>query len=254
MSNSFLLGMAYGIGGTAFGVAIRYIGFSLTYAIAVGLSVVLGTIIPPLLAGELGAAFHKAGGGFIFLGLGIGTAGIVVTGIAGRLKERDVNEQTSGQPALPATPGVEGSSVATAEELTRISKLAEPKFDIGRGLLLSLLANVLSAFYGFALNAGQPIADVAVRHGAGVFQGNLVYIFANSGTFLTTLLYCGFLHFRQGSFGEFLTRPKGEASSALLLNFLLAGLTGVLWYGQFFSTTSATCAWAITSSAVGPCT
>ena len=33
---TFLLGAAYGIGGTAFGVAIRYIGYSLTYAIAVG--------------------------------------------------------------------------------------------------------------------------------------------------------------------------------------------------------------------------
>src|SRR5580765_6152489 len=35
MRNSFLLGIAYGIGGTAFGISIRYIGFSLTYAIAV---------------------------------------------------------------------------------------------------------------------------------------------------------------------------------------------------------------------------
>src|SRR3954467_12045550 len=42
MWKSFLLGAAYGIGGTAFGISIRYIGFSLTYAIAVGLSGVLG--------------------------------------------------------------------------------------------------------------------------------------------------------------------------------------------------------------------
>ena len=32
------MGMAYGVGGTAFNISIRYIGFSLTYAIAVGLS------------------------------------------------------------------------------------------------------------------------------------------------------------------------------------------------------------------------
>src|SRR6185436_13735706 len=38
MRSSFLLGMAYGVGGTAFGIAIRYVGFSLTYAIAVGIS------------------------------------------------------------------------------------------------------------------------------------------------------------------------------------------------------------------------
>jgi L-rhamnose-H+ transport protein len=34
MQRSFLLGIAYGVGGTAFGIAIRYVGFSLTYAIA----------------------------------------------------------------------------------------------------------------------------------------------------------------------------------------------------------------------------
>src|ERR1051325_3616238 len=43
MATSFVYGIAYGIGGTAFGVAIRYIGFSLTYAIAIGVSTVLGT-------------------------------------------------------------------------------------------------------------------------------------------------------------------------------------------------------------------
>ena len=47
MITSFVLGMAYGIGGTAFGISIRFIGFSLTYAIAIGLSTVLGTLIPP---------------------------------------------------------------------------------------------------------------------------------------------------------------------------------------------------------------
>ena len=50
---SFLLGAAYGIGGTAFGISIRYIGFSLTYAIAVGLSSVLGTLIPQIVKGTL---------------------------------------------------------------------------------------------------------------------------------------------------------------------------------------------------------
>jgi L-rhamnose-H+ transport protein len=36
MLNSFLLGAAYGIGGTAFGISIRYIGFSLTYGNQLG--------------------------------------------------------------------------------------------------------------------------------------------------------------------------------------------------------------------------
>lgn len=73
---SFLLGAAYGIGGTAFGVAIRYIGYSLTYAIAVGLSSVLRTLIPPLIKGTLGATLRKPGAGWIGTGIVVGALGI----------------------------------------------------------------------------------------------------------------------------------------------------------------------------------
>src|SRR5512139_4088376 len=90
MLASFLLGAAYGIGGTAFGISIRYIGFSLTYAIAVGLSSVLGTLIPPLVKGTLGVTLSKAGAGWIVAGIVVGTAGIACTGFAGRLKELDL--------------------------------------------------------------------------------------------------------------------------------------------------------------------
>ena len=58
---SFLLGLIYGVGGIAFNVSIRYIGFALTYAIAVGLSGVLGTLIPPLVRGQFGTILSKTG-------------------------------------------------------------------------------------------------------------------------------------------------------------------------------------------------
>jgi len=56
-----LMGVAYGVGGTAFNISIRYIGFSLTYAIAVGLSSILGTLVPPLIAGEFGVISRSRG-------------------------------------------------------------------------------------------------------------------------------------------------------------------------------------------------
>src|SRR5512137_2833612 len=173
MLKSFLLGAAYGIGGTAFGVSIRYIGFSLTYAIAVGLSSVLGTLIPPLLAGVLGTSFSKPGGGWVLAGILVGTLGIALCGAAGRSKETDLQGQSTSK-----------------------------EFSLVKGLGLSLLAGVLSAVYGLALNAGQPIADVAVKHGAGMWQGNVVYIFSNSGAFLTTLTYCLYLHAKHKTSGE----------------------------------------------------
>jgi L-rhamnose-H+ transport protein len=205
MRNSFLLGMAYGIGGTAFGISIRYIGFSLTYAIAVGLSSVLGTLIPPLVRGAFNEVLQKPGAGWVMLGILVGTLGIAAAGWAGRLKEKDL----------------EGAG-------------GRGDFSLGKGLVLSLVAGVLSAVYGFALEAGEPIAAVASEHGAGVFRGNVVYIFANTGAFLTTAVYCLFLHAKHGTFGEFL-QPTGDAGAgAFPVNFAMAALTGLFWYGQFF--------------------
>lgn len=94
MRTTFLLGMAYGIGGTAFGIAIRYVGFSLTYAIAVGISCVLGTLLPPLVAGELSALFEQKGAEWIITGVGLGVLGIALCGLAGRYKEIDLEKIT----------------------------------------------------------------------------------------------------------------------------------------------------------------
>ncbi|MBK8858000.1 MAG: rhamnose:proton symporter [Opitutaceae bacterium] len=206
MLKAFLLGALYGVGGTAFGLAIRYIGFSLTYALAIGISCVLGTLAGPLVAGELGAIMAKPGGGIVVAGVAIGAAGILLVGLAGRMKEKN----------LAATgPGV-------------------GEFHFAKGLALCLLAGVLSAVYGFSLQAGQPIADVAAAHGAGEFQGNVIYIFSNTGAFLTTAVYCIFLHSRNGTAGEVFRAEPGAPASRLRLNWAMAVLTGCLWYGQFF--------------------
>ena len=205
MLQSFLLGAAYGIGGTAFGVSIRYIGFSLTYAIAVGLSSVLGTLIPPIVKGTLGATLDKTGAGWIVAGIVVGAIGIAGAGWAGRLKENDLTAQdTRGE------------------------------FSLAQGLALSLLAGVLSAVYGFALAAGEPIADVASAHGAGVWRGNVVYIFSNTGAFLTTAIYCLYLHRKHRTLGEIVELPAGPEEARLPVNWAMAVVTGLFWYGQFF--------------------
>lgn len=234
MIAAFVLGMAYGVGGTAFGISIRYIGFSLTYAIAVGVSSVLGTLMTPLIKPELakllgwlegllgtsagksavdamakqatlGELLHKTGAGWVLAGIVIGTAGIALCGIAGRLKEVDIQGQSE-----------------------------QSEFSLVKGLLLSLLAGVLSAVYGFSLEAGDSIADVATELGAGAYRGNVVYIFSNTGAFLTTGLYCLYLHLRHKTLGELIELPAGQEGASLPMNFAMAALTGFLWYMQFF--------------------
>jgi len=203
---SFLLGIAYGVGGTAFNLSIRYIGFALTYSIAVGLSSVLGTLVPPLVRGQFGDLFAKAGSGWVFGGVAAGAIGIALCGMAGHLKEGD----------LRARAGTTGG------------------FSMVKGLLLSLLAGVLSAVYGFALEVAVPIVDIAEKHGAGYWKGNVAYLFANTGAFVTALLYSLYLARKNRSFGELVRPAEGGSRSGLALNYVLAIATGSLWYGQFF--------------------
>lgn len=206
MLRTFLLGALYGVGGTAFGIAIRYIGFSVTYAIAIGISCVLGTLTPPLLNGKLSETFAQTGAGWVGAGIAVATFGILVSGFAGWMKDRDLR-----------------SSASRPEE-----------FHLGKGLFFCVLAGVLSAVFGISLDAGKPIENLAVAEGAGMFKSNVVYIFACGGAFVTTSIYCLYLHFRHKTFSEYVELPAGVENASLKLNLSMAALTGCLWYGQFF--------------------
>jgi L-rhamnose-H+ transport protein len=208
MLHSFVLGFCYGVGGTAFGAAIRYLGFSMTYAISVGISCVLGTLLPPLLAKQMGGLLERTGSFWVFSGIAIATTGILASGIAGKLRDADQA----------------GSGTVAVSELAGLKK----------GLFFALVAGVLSAVFGLALSAGQPIADVAARYGAGKFQGNIILIFACGGAFISTALLCLYLHWKEGSIREYVSFADGPNRNLLKANFGLATLTGFLWYGQFF--------------------
>ena len=202
-----LMGVAYGIGGTAFNLSIRYIGFALTYAIAVGLSSILGTLTTPLIQGRLGSILDRSGGGWVMTGVALGALGIGLCGAAGRFKERDLRDENSG-------PG---------------------EFSWTKGLLLSLVAGVLSAVYGIAINdVAQPIVAVAEQMGANHWKGNVAYLFVNPGAFLTALGYSLFLARKNRTLDQLTQLATGTHGGSLIRNHLLAMLTGTLWYGQFF--------------------
>ena len=205
MLKTFGLGAAYGIGGTAFGIAIRYVGFSLTYAISVGISCVLGTLLPPWIKGELASVLEKTGSNWLMFGITMGALGIILCGVAGRYKEIDLQK----------------SKAATS-------------FSLSKGLPVCILAGILSAAYGLSIEYAQPIADVAEKYGAANYKSNVIYIFANTGAFLSTLVYCIYLHDKNNTFKEYFIKNNRQNKSGLSLNFALASLTGLLWYGQFF--------------------
>lgn len=202
------LGAVYGFGGMAFALGIQHIGFSLTYAIAIGISAVLGTVIPALLAGTLVESFQKPGGVTVLAGFAISIVGVAMCGWAGVRKER---------------------------ELVVSRRNGSRTFNIRKGLTLVILAGVLSAVFGLSLSAGDPLDELATRHGATNFQSHLKYVFAMGGACLTNLIWWGIVHARHGTFREYAKlRPDSARAGNLTANYFFGILSGLLWYGQFF--------------------
>jgi L-rhamnose-H+ transport protein len=204
---AFLLGAVYGFGGMSFGFAIKHIGYSLTYTIAIGISAVLGTIVPLMLNGTLIAQFEKPGGMILLAGMGVALLGVAGCGWAGFRKENDLNK-------------LSGAKVKGA-------------FNMSRGLSLAVFAGILSAVFGISLAIGQPIADIAASHGAGHYEGNSKIILSTTGCLLTNVIWFVILGIRRGTLHE-LKFKNGLPPGITLKNYLLAILSGVLWYMQFF--------------------
>ncbi len=205
MWGAFLLGAVYGFGGMSFGFSIRYIGYSLTYTIAIGMSAVLGTIVPLILYGGLIEYFTAPGGMVVLWGMALSVVGVALTGWAGFRKEKDLLVK-------------EGKKV---------------QFNMKIGVILVLIAGVLSAVFNISLEHGQPVSDMAAERGAGHFEGNAKYIVSTSGCFLVNLIWFMVLSIRQKSLKEF-GGAQGLKPSGLLKNYFWSVLSGCLWFGQFF--------------------
>ncbi len=199
----FLLGAAYGFGGMAFAVAIRYIGFSLTYAIAIGISAVFGTVVPAILSGTLISNFEKPGGLVVLSGFVVSILGVAICGKAGFMKEKEMGDDADA-----------------------------PAFDMKKGLILVAIAGILSGIFGVAVAGGTDIDAIAAAHGARAgYAGYAKYIFITGGTLLTNLVWWGVVCVRKGTLGEFVRHDDGMGR--LFFYYLMGIIAGVLWFSQF---------------------
>lgn len=209
MLRSLGLGVIYGVGGLTFGLGIRYIGFSLNYAIAIGISAGLGTLFPLIwhpnkgFIWEIVEKFSSLPGQIVLAGIVISLGGIAVCGWAGMLRER-----------------------AGGDSPTHYS------FRVG--VPLAIVAGVLSSVYKFALDAGDPLAYAATAAGANdLLKMNAIYPFSNGGAFITNFAFCVFLIARNRTGGQFLRLPK-KGTGTLGFYYLMGLLSGAFWYFQFF--------------------
>lgn len=218
---TYVWGLLWGVGGLTFGLTIRYLGIALGYAVALGLTTAFGTLMPPIFAGEMPALLHHLPGQVILFGIGVCMVGITLSGIAGYQKERELS---------------------AAEKQKTVAEFNFPK-----GILVAILAGVMSACFAYGLATGKPIAALAridlLAHGRALEWQNLpILVVILLGGLTTNFAWCVILMIRNGTATQFLGRDEvaasgeksNEGAPRLSLNYLLCAAAGILWYLQFF--------------------
>jgi L-rhamnose-H+ transport protein len=155
---TYFLGVLWGIGGLTFGLAMRYLGLSLGMSVALGFTSAFGALVPLIyrdIAGVKGDTFSamlQTNAGLLLLfGVVICLAGIGICGRAGMLKEQELSDDQKKE-------GVK-------------------EFNLKKGLVVATISGTLSACFNFAIEAGKPMAALAVQVGSNpLFQNNVIFV------------------------------------------------------------------------------
>ncbi len=203
-------GAGYGIAAVCFGLGVEAIGIALNFAIALGLSTAVGSLVP-LITLHPEQLFTRKGV-VVEAGIVIVLLGIVMCAVAGRAKERELlqNSSGAGQPAANRT-----------------------RFKVG--LAFAIVAGIGSPFVNFGLAFGGPLLSGAAAQGASAAsQANVIWPVLLTSTLIPYLVYCGYLWRKNNSLGLFALPGTGHY-------WLLGALMGVLWMSSIaiFGTASA---------------
>ena len=216
---TYFFGVLWGIGGLTYGLGVRYLGVSLGSSIILGLCMVFGAVIPAIYydfhpvadKDTFSMMLHSGWGMTVLFGLLICIVGIIVSGKAGVMKEKELS-----------------AAAATASN-------TEYKFALG--MLVSIVSGVLSACFNFGLESGQVMGTIAndalklANPGQGEFlyRNNVIYVVLLWGGLTTNFIWCMILNARNKTFGDYTNKQ-----TPLLKNYIFSALAGTTWFLQFF--------------------
>ena len=198
-----LFGAMWGVGNVSYGLTMRYLGMSLGIGVAIGVTLVVGTLIPPLLNGQAGLLFETRSGLLTMAGVLVALIGVAIVSYAGHMKEMQLK---SGGPT---------------------------EFNVMLGLALAVMCGIFSSGMSFAMNAAKPMQAAAVQAGVNPLYSALPsYVFIMGGGALVNFAYCfGRLAMvKKISLSDDLQQPGGVIGR----NAALAATGGIMWYLQFF--------------------
>ena len=100
-----------------------------------------------------------------------------------------------------------------------------------KGILIALLAGVMSACFNLGLEAGAPIKAQLVSMGANeLLVLNPVILLVTIGGFITNACFCLFQNYENKTFKDY----TSISASNWITNLTFCALAGLLWYSQFF--------------------
>ena len=235
---TYIFGFLWGLGGLAWGMAVRYIGLALGFTIATGFLSSLGTLVPIIAEGRLSEIWSTGSGSITLLSIVLSLVGIVICGKAGwrRDKEMKANRGLAGAGSDGAAGiGSDGAAQSQADSAagsdSGAGKLQDEPFQFKKGILIAFAAGVLGACFAFGIAAGEPIRQQAIADGASpVWAASPVFFVELLGGITVNLLYCLWMNRRNRSWSDY--RAVAQDGD-LKTNYGLSALIGTLWYLQF---------------------
>ena len=189
-----LLGAGWGIAQILFGVSVKRLGLGIAYAIIVGLSAVLGTVVPFFVQQRALAKEHTLE--LIICGVLIMATGIALTAWGGQINER--------------------AAAPVRNPVHRSYPLA---------IFLAVLCGLMAPMLNYSFAFGQDIARVAVAFGnQPVRAAYAVWPVGLAGGLVPNLFYSAWLLVKNHTWGLFRSNPT---------DFFRSSLMGVLWMGAF---------------------
>ena len=197
-------GFCWGIGNLLWGLSIRYLGLSLGYALTLGYCAAFGTIIPPIYYGTFSQMLQKTSGIVTLGSVVVCLAGIAVCGWAGSAKDRELSPEHK--------------------------KKTIQEFHFTKGMIVALLCGITSACFAFAIEAGKPIAQIALDFDTNPnFVNNPVCMLALGGGAISGFVWCVLLNIKNRTLREYCQTRQ----TPLVSNYLLCTLSGTVAYLGF---------------------
>ena len=189
-----VFGFGWGVGSTFFGLGVARVGMALGYAIVLGITASLGSLLPLIILHP--DRLLTRPGYALMAGTALVILGLAFLAISGRRREKET------QASAPQS--------------------AQSGFAVG--MIICVLSGIFSAMLNFSFVFGKELVDRSLAGAGPLMAANPVWALALSAGFLANAGYCVILLNKNHTWPVFL-QGKGLAYGAGVV------VMGLLWYG-----------------------